>query len=169
MLVVHQYDHVYFRSIRKASASVYETDEHGKDLARSALVFQPQANSVNYFRRVFDRVGMYYFATDHEQHKRPSSSPFAVLVLPEIRFHYKFVHLNDFDWQVLITNVYDFIIWQFEQTVRFGMVQLRSNESLEDLASCHDRAVAGRHRQCLAVECIVPGAFYFANPGKLSS
>ncbi|CAF4238180.1 unnamed protein product, partial [Adineta steineri] len=88
----------------------------------------------------------------------------AIIVLPEIHFHYKFIRLGDFDFQAIITNINDFVIWQFEQIIRFGVIQLRSNETLQDLASCHDRAVSGRNRQCLAVECIMPGIFYFANP-----
>jgi hypothetical protein len=117
----------------------------------------------------FQETGIYYFSTDILNNKRIKSStspPLAIIVLPEIRFHYKLIRLSDFDSEAIITNINDFIIWQFEQIIRFNVIQLRSNESLEDLVSCHDRAASGRNRQCIAVECIMPGTFYFANPGR---
>lgn len=113
----------------------------------------------------FEHIGIYYFTTDVE---KTSASPLAVIVLPDIRFHYNLIRLSDFDSQALMTNINDFVIWQFEEIICFNLIQLRSNEKLEDLASCHDRAARGRNRQCLAVECIMPGIFYFANPGRRS-
>lgn len=113
----------------------------------------------------FEQVGIYYFTTDIQQEKK-TSSPLAVIVLPDIRFHYQLIRLSDFDSQALITNINDFVIWQFEEIIQCNLIQLRSNETLENLVSCHERAVRGRNRQCLAVECIMPGIFFFANPGK---
>ena len=115
----------------------------------------------------FEQIGIYYFTTDvnYEKEKK-TDPPLAVIVLPDIRFHYNLIRLSDFDSQALITNINDFVIWQFEEIICFNLIQLRSNETLEDLVSCHDRAARGRNRQCLAVECIMPGIFYFANPGR---
>ncbi|CAF4284439.1 unnamed protein product, partial [Adineta steineri] len=165
-IIVNRYDQVWFDSI---SANIYRTDEYGNQLDVDKAIFQPQLNSMNYFMQQFKQIGIYYFSTDikndnYREKFSPSSSPLAIIVLPEIHFHYKFIRLGDFDFQAIITNINDFVIWQFEQIIRFGVIQLRSNETLQDLASCHDRAVSGRNRQCLAVECIMPGIFYFANP-----
>ncbi|CAF4428119.1 unnamed protein product, partial [Rotaria magnacalcarata] len=75
-----------------------------------------------------------------DQEKKASKSPpLAIVVLPEIRFHYKLIRLSDFDPDAIITNINDFVVWQFEQIIRYGLIQLRSNETLEDLVSCHDR------------------------------
>ncbi|CAF0920401.1 unnamed protein product [Adineta ricciae] len=154
-LIIHQYDQVWFDSI---SSSIHQTDEYG---CSYQPVFQAQLNSVNHFMQQFRRTGIYYYSIDPNRKK---CSPLAIVVLPEIRFHYVYIHLRDFDSAAILTNVNDFVIWQFEQIIRFSLVQLRSNETLEDLASCHDRAIPGRNRQCLGVECIMPGVFYFANP-----
>ncbi|CAF3616975.1 unnamed protein product [Adineta steineri] len=165
-IIVNRNDQVWFDSI---SANFYRTDEYGNHLDVDKPIFQPQLNSMNYFMQQFKQIGIYYFSTDimnnnYREKFSSSSSPLAIIVLPEIHFHYKFIRLGDFDFQAIITNINDFVIWQFEQIIRFGVIQLRSNETLQDLASCHDRAVSGRNRQCLAVECIMPGIFYFANP-----
>jgi len=158
-----------FNSISTTLANIYRTDEYGNYFERNKPIFQPQLNSINYFIQQFQQTGIYYFSTDIniDKEKRFSiSPPLAIIVLPEIRFHNKLIRLSDFDSQAIITNINDFMIWQFEQIIRFNVIQLRSNETIEDLVSCHDRAVSGRNRQCLAVECIMPGTFYFANPGK---
>jgi hypothetical protein len=60
----------------------------------------------------------------------------------------------------------DFVFWEFEQTVSRNVIQIGADETLRDLISSHERAVSGRNRLCLAVECIVSGTFFFANPGK---
>jgi len=163
-IIVNRYDQVWFDSISTSLANIYRTDEYGNHLEENKPVFQPQLNSINYFMQQFQQTGIYYFSTDINSNN--GISPLAIIVLPEVRFHYKLIRLSDFDSRAIITNINDFIIWQFEQIIRFGVIQLRANETLQDLASCHDRAVPGRNRQCLAVECIIPGAFYFANPGR---
>jgi hypothetical protein len=145
--------------------NIYRTDEYGNYLDGNKPIFQSQLNSMNYFMQQFQRTGIYYFTTDIDKEKKSSSS-LAIIVLPEIRFHYKYIRLSDFDSQAMITNINDFVIWQFEQLIRFSIIQLRSKETLQDLVSCHERAIPGRNRQCLAVECIMPGIFYFANPGR---
>lgn len=168
-IIVNRYDQVWFDSMSTLLANIYRTDEYGNHLEDNKPIFQPQLNSVNYFMQQFRQTGIYYFSTDiksNNKKKLSTSPPLAIIVLPEIRFHYKLIRLSDFDSQAIITNINDFVIWQFEQIIRFGVIQLRSNETLQDLALCHDRAVSGRNRQCLAVECIIPGVFYFANPGK---
>ncbi|UJR13408.1 hypothetical protein I4U23_000423 [Adineta vaga] len=166
-LIINQNDQVWFESMSKIFANIYRTDEYGNHLELYKPIFQPQTNSINCFMQQFHRTGIYYFSTISDKldgNISMNSTPLAIIVVPEIRFHYKFIHYSNFDSQAIITNINDFIIWQFEQIIRFGLIQLRSNETLEDLRSCHDRAVSGRNRQCLAVECIMPGVFYFANP-----
>ena len=112
--------------------------------------------------KVFPDVGLFSFVT----WKSGSSSSLTIVVLPPIRFHWKLIRLSDFDAQAILTVVNDFIIWQFEQVIRFNMIQLRTNETLQDLVACHERAATSRNRQCIAVECIMPGIFFFANPGN---
>ncbi|CAF1293197.1 unnamed protein product [Rotaria sordida] len=166
-LVINRYDQVWFNSLSTTLTNIYRTDEYGNHLEENKPIFQPQLNSVNYFMQQFQQIGVYYFSMDisHDHSKKSRTlSPLAIIVLPEIRFHYKLIRLSDFDSQAIITNINDFIIWQFEQIIRFNVIQLRTNETLQDLVSCHDRAIPGRNRQCLAVECIMPGTFYFANP-----
>lgn len=169
-IIINRYDQVWFDSISTTLANIYRTDEYGNYFEGNKPIFQSQLNSINYFLQKFQQTGIYYFSTDINIDKNKQSSstspPLAIIVLPEIRFHYKLIRLSDFDSQAIITNINDFIIWQFEQIIRFNVIQLRSNETLQDLVSCHDRAVSGRNRQCLAVECIMPGTFYFANPGR---
>jgi hypothetical protein len=167
--MINRYDQVWFDSTSTTLANIYRTDEYGNHLEVNQPIFQPRLNSINYFMQPFQQTGIYYFSTDinRDNEKKTSiSPPLAIIVLPEIRFHYKLIRLSDFDSQAMITNINDFIIWQFEQLIRYNVIQLRSNETLQDLVSCHDRAIPGRNRQCLAVECIMPGVFYFANPGK---
>jgi hypothetical protein len=168
-IVINRNDQVWFNPISTTLANIYRTDEYGNYLEENKAIFQPQLNSMNYFMQKFRQTGIYYFSTDINSDKKKkisTSPPLAIIVAPEIRFHYKLIRLSDFDPQAIITNINDFIIWQFEQIIRFNVIQLRSNETLQDLVSCHDRAVPGRNRQCLAVECIMPGTFYFANPGR---
>ncbi|CAF4237631.1 unnamed protein product [Rotaria socialis] len=166
-LVINRNDQVWFNSRSKNLVNIHRTDEYGNYLDVNKPIFQPQLNSVNCFMQQFQQTGIYYFSTDAvlDQEKKASKSPpLAIVVLPEIRFHYKLIRSSDFDPDAIITNINDFVVWQFEQIIRYGLIQLRANETLEDLVSCHDRAVAGRNRQCLAVECIMLGTFFFANP-----
>ncbi|CAF1524841.1 unnamed protein product [Rotaria sp. Silwood1] len=166
-LVINRYDQVWFNSISTTLTNIYQTDEYGNHLEENKPVFQPQLNSMNCFMQQLRQTGIYYFSNDissDDEKKSFKAPPLAVIVLPEIRFHYKLIRLSDFDSQTIITTVNDFIIWEFEQIIRFNVIQLRSNETLQDLISCHDRAIPGRNRQCLAVECIMPGTFHFANP-----
>jgi hypothetical protein len=116
----------------------------------------------------FQQEGIYYFSTDFNQNDQQENStkPLAIIVVPNVRFHYRSVHKNDFDSLPILTNVNDFVIWQFDHIVSHNLVQLDSNEKLPDLIASHERAIAGRNRQCLAVECMIPGTFFFANPGK---
>lgn len=150
--------------------NIYRTDEYGNHLEDNKPVFQPQPNSVNYYVEKFRKTGIYYFTLDAVHYQgihSLKSIPLAVIVLPAIRFHYRLIRLSDFDSQAIITNINDFVIWEFEQIIRYNVIQLRSNETLDDLISCHDRAVAGRNRQCLALECSMHGTFFFANPGRI--
>ena len=91
-----------------------------------------------------------------------------VIVLPEIQFHYQLIDKEEFNDEPILTNVNDFVIWQFKQTISHNVIQLSSDETLEEIQSCHERAIKGRNRSCLAVECIKPGVFFFANPGKVN-
>jgi len=119
----------------------------------------------------FQQEGIYYFSTDiinndKNKNQQNSTKPLAIIVIPDIRFHYKIIRQNDFESYPILTNVNDFIIWQFEHVITHNVIQLNSLEKLQDIIGCHDRAVVGRNRQCLAVECILPGIFFFANPGN---
>jgi hypothetical protein len=119
----------------------------------------------------FQQIGIYYFTTninnkDSQKRQKSSPQPLAIIVIPDIRFHYKSIRHNDFDSQTIISNLNDFVFWEFEQTVSRNVIQIGADETLRDLISSHERAVSGRNRFCLAVECIVSGTFFFANPGK---
>ncbi len=123
----------------------------------------------------FSQLGIYYFSTDIKNHYKQkykqqfSTRPLAIIVLPEISFHYKLVGKGYFDSQMIITtNTNDFIIWEFEQIVSHDVIPLSSNETFKDIISSHDRAKVGKDRQCLAVncKCIPPGVSFFSNPGK---
>ncbi len=118
----------------------------------------------------FKQEGIYYFSTDiinqKDKNQENRELPLAIIVIPDIRFHYSSVHKNDFHSQPIITNINDFIIWQFDHVVSRNVVHIGSQDKLQDLIACHERAAVGRNRQCLAVECIIPGTFYFANPGN---
>jgi hypothetical protein len=122
----------------------------------------------------FSQLGIYYFSTDiknYDKQKRKQSStyPLAIIVLPEIRFHYKLVGKGCFDSQIVITtNKNDFIIWEFEQIISRNVIPLSLNETFNDLISSHDRAKIGKYRQCLGINCkrISPGVSFFSNPGK---
>ena len=135
-----------------------------------SILFRPQPESINYFMKEFQQEGVFYFTTDinnnTDKNQQKSIQPLAVIVLPDIRFHYKSIHKNDFDAEPILTNVNDFIIWQFDNIISRNVIQLTADSKLKDLIACHERAVVGRNRQCLAVECIIPGTFFFANPGK---
>lgn len=148
-LIIHQHDRVWFDSTSIESLSIVEKDS---STDRLPLV------------KAFPHLGLFSFVTSKSGSS--SSSSLTIVVLPPIRFHWKLIRLSDFDAQAIRTVVNDFIIWQFEQVIRFNMIQLRSNETLQDLIACHERASTSRNRQCIAVECIMPGIFYFANPGN---
>ena len=155
-------------------ASIKATDEHGHPLESEPVLFQPQANSINYYMKQFDQLGIYYFSTDinlKSKQKRSSAPPrpLAVIVLPKIKFHYKSIGQDQFDSEPIVTHVNDFVFWQFDRTVTCNVIQLGGKETLQDLASSHDRAFTGRNRQCLAVECVMPGTFFFVNPGRETS
>jgi len=167
-------DQVWFDSSSSKVANIYHTDEFGNELESDQPLFQPQQNSINYFMKEFTELGIYYFSTakyddknDQEKNKKPLTHPLAIIVLPEVRFYYKPISKDNFDHQSIITNVNDFVIWHSDELISHNLIQIRSDETLKDLIACHDRAVAGRNRQCLAVECIQSGTFFFANPGRI--
>jgi hypothetical protein len=168
-------DQVWFDSSSSKVATLYHTDEFGNELQSNQPIFQPQQNSINYFMKEFSQLGIYYFSTaksddknnDQEKNKKPTTHPLAIIVMPEVRFYYKPIGKNNFDHRSIITNVNDFVIWYSDEVISHNVIQIRSDETLKDLIACHDRAVAGRNRRCLAVECIQSGTFFFANPGRI--
>jgi hypothetical protein len=118
----------------------------------------------------FDQLGVYYFSLelnndDTGKTKRILKRPLAVIVLPEVVFHYQNINRNVFNTQPIITTVNDFVIWEFEHIISHNVVSIHPSDKLNDLISCHEEAIAGRNRQCLAAECMKLGTFYFANPG----
>jgi hypothetical protein len=122
----------------------------------------------------FSELGIYYFSTDiqNDDKRRPKQSatyPLTIIVLPEIRFHYKSISKGNFDSQIIITaNTNDFVIWEFEKLISHDVIKLRSNVTFQELISCHDNAIPGRNRRCLAFNCkrIPSGTSFFCNPGK---
>ncbi|CAF2859080.1 unnamed protein product, partial [Rotaria sp. Silwood2] len=169
MLIINRFDQVWFDSSSKTVANIYQTNELGNRLETEKILFQPQANSINYYMKEFQQLGIYYFSTDinntdKKKNIQNSTLPLTVVVLPEIRFHYKSISKDNFDSEPTRTNINDFVFWQFDQIISHKSIQINPDVTLEELISCHEHAVAGRNRQCLAVECIVQGTFYFANP-----
>lgn len=168
-LVIYRNDQVWFDSSSDNIPRIYQTDPFGNYSATDDIQFEPQLNSVNYFMKEFPQEGVFYFTTDINENltkkqRTPPIEPLRVVVLPDIRFHYREIHKNDFNSQPFVTNIGDFIFWQFERPVSRNLIQLNAGSTLKELISCHDRAVVGRNRQCLAVECSLPGTYFFANP-----
>jgi hypothetical protein len=115
----------------------------------------------------FHQQGIFYFSTDINNDKQDNTTkPLAIIVVPNVCFHYQLVQKNRFDSAPILTNLNDFVIWQFDHLVSHNLIQLDSNEKLQDLIGSHQRAIPGRNRQCLALECITTGTFFFANPGN---
>ena len=115
----------------------------------------------------FQHEGIFYFSTDLNNDKQDTSGkPLAIIVVPDIRFHCQSVHKDEFDAAPIITNINDFVIWKFEHLVAHNLVQLDPDEKIHDLIASHERAKAGRNRQCLGLECITPGTYFFSNPGE---
>lgn len=116
----------------------------------------------------FTEEGIYYFSTDPNQNKKnqETTQPLAIIVIPDVKFHYRETRKNDFHSIPIIANINDFVIWQFEHVVTHNVIQISAQETIQNIIASHERAVAGRKRQCLAVECIMPGTFFFSNPGK---
>ena len=133
-------------------------------------VLRRQQNGIKCFMKKFSQLGIYYFSIDikrHDRGRREQSSTFrlAIIVLPEIRFHYKTLGKGVFDSQT-IANTNDFIIWEFEKTICHDVTNSLTSDAFQDLVTCHDRATVGKNRRCLAVEGFSPGAFFYSNPGK---
>lgn len=168
-ICVHRHDRISFRSSASRCANLCRTNEFGQlvDPEEVSLRCHPTLFNED-FHREFAETGVFYFAVDVDLEKKSIVRGYAlaVIVLPEIRFHWKLIRLSDFDSQAIRTNLNDFILWQFEQVIRAEMIPLRPNETLDELIACHDRGATGRNRQCIAVECIVNGTFFLANPGS---
>ncbi len=171
-MIINRYDQVWFDSSSTTIANIHQTDEFGNRLESEKLLFQPQENSINYFMKEFQQEGIYYYSTDinhnNEKDKKQKklNQPLAIIVIPEIRFHYKTIRRDEFDSYPIITNVNDFVIWEFEHVISHNVIQLALNAKIPEIISSHERAIPGRNRQCLAVECLMPGTFYFTNPGN---
>jgi hypothetical protein len=172
---INRLDQVVF-SLSSGSryAIIYQTDEYGNRIG-SEILSQCQQSSVrNYCMKEFSKIGIYYFSTniinsDKRKTKRSSTYPLAIIVLPEICFHYKSIGNGNFDSNTIITtNMNDFIIWIFGKIISHDVVRLNSNDKFHDLLSSHSRAVVGKNRQCVAINCkSVPlGVSFFCNPGK---
>ena len=158
---------MWFDSASASVGSIHRTDEFGNRIESERILFQPQENSVNYFMKDFQHEGVFYYSTDLNNDKQDTTGkPLAVIVLPDVRFHYQAVHKDEFDSEPILTNINDFVIWQFDHTIAHNLIQLDPDEKLQDLIRSHDRAEAGRNRQCLGLECHLPGTFFFSNPGK---
>lgn len=122
----------------------------------------------------FSQSGIYYFSMHIENHhkkktKKSSTSQLAVIVLPKIQSHIKYIRENHFDSEVIIiTNTDDFVIWQFEQIISRNVVPFKSDATLEDILLCHKKAERVKNRRCLAVSCknLLRGTYFFCNPGK---
>lgn len=122
----------------------------------------------------FRNEGIFYFSTDMDDddngknRRKNAVEPLAIIVVPSTRFHYRSIHKNDFDSSPIVTNINDFVIWQFDHFITHNVIQLNNHERLPDVIASHERAIAGRNRQCLAVECILAGTFFFTNPGRMN-
>ena len=163
-MIINRNDQVWFEPSSSAKVeTIYQTDEFGKELVVGQPVFRPQEKSVNFFMKSFPQTGIFYFSTANDE--KDETHPVAIIVLPDVRFHYRTVGKNAFDNKPIITDINDFIIWKFEETISHNVGYIQSNDRLQDLIACHDRAVPGRYRQCLGIECIQSGTFFFANPG----
>lgn len=167
-MVIYRNDQVWFDSSSDNIARIYQTDQFGTPL-NNEFLFEPQENSINYFMKEFYQEGVFYFTTDIDsdpkKKEQNQTEPLRIVVLPDIRFHYASIHKNDFNHHPLMTNVGDFVIWQFDHVVSRNVIQIAAESELQDLVSCHERAMTGRNRQWLAVECGMPGTYFFANPG----
>ncbi|UJR33950.1 hypothetical protein I4U23_021368 [Adineta vaga] len=165
-LIINRNDQVWFEpSLSVKVETIYETNQFGDELVPDRPIFRPQEKSVNFFMKSFPDMGIYYFSMDKtDKDSDEKTHPLAIIVLSDVRFHYKTVGNDHFDNQAIITNVNDFIIWEFEQIISHNVAYVQPNDTLQDLISCHERAVQGRNRQCLAVECTQSGTFFFANP-----
>ncbi|CAF1275038.1 unnamed protein product [Rotaria magnacalcarata] len=168
-LIINRFDQVWFDSSSANIAAIYRTDEHGNPYESEKPLFQPQPNSINYYMQEFQTLGVYYFSTDinsnnKKKQEQTPTQPLAIVVIPEIRFHYTSIGKDNFNSDPIITNINDFVIWEFNEIISHRSAQLRSNGTYEELIGSHERAIPGRHRQCLAVECTIPGTFFFTNP-----
>ncbi|CAF1154189.1 unnamed protein product [Adineta ricciae] len=160
-------------SLTTIASTIFQTNEHGRRTEHGSILFQPQRNSINYFVKHFNDLGVFYFSTNVKNHLRKTikqtiTQPLAVIVIPEIRFHEKRIETKKaFDSKLIVTtNSKDFVIWRFDQPISHNVVQLHQDEKFDDLLACHTRAVVGRKRQCVGFYCekLSIGAFFFANP-----
>lgn len=123
----------------------------------------------------FPHEGIFYFSTDaddnddNDKRRKDPVEPLAVIVVPATRFHYRSINKGDFDSAPIVTNINDFVLWQFEHSISRNVVQLNNNERLSGVIASHERAAAGKNRRCLAVECVIAGTFFFTNPGRMKS
>ncbi|CAF1639475.1 unnamed protein product, partial [Didymodactylos carnosus] len=154
---------------------LYQIDKYG-NISENSFNFKSNKNDSQYLMKQFDRIGVYYFTNinndqyDDKQEKttielKTLVNPvLTIIVLPEIKFHYKLIQKHDFDLQPIVTKLHDFVIWEFSEPIQHNVIQLIDTENINDLISSHNRAVKGQNRQCLAMECVATGTYYFANP-----
>lgn len=167
---IHRLDRVWFRSSPITEVRIEQTNECGTRLKLMETSFCPQPNTIHRFIDKFSQLGIYYFSINikhHDEGKREQSSTFrlAIIVLPEILFHFKTLDKDAWEFRTIV-NTNDFIIWEFERTICHDITNSCASDTFQDLVTCHDRATVGKNRRCLAVEGSSPGAFFYSNPGK---
>lgn len=108
---------------------IRQTDQYGNQLEHSKVLLQREQNSMAYYLTQFSQTGVHYFSMDnnrcHEQEtKQSSADQLAIIVLPEIRFHYKRIRQGVFDSEVIITTIRDdFVIWEFDQAISRDVIR----------------------------------------------
>ncbi|CAF0736434.1 unnamed protein product [Didymodactylos carnosus] len=168
---INRLDHFWFEWDIATLKQLHQTDEYGNKL-NNGFSLKPIENGSRCLMKQFEKIGVYYFSNiddDYDKTKQTTTSgkshpPLAIIVLPEIKFHYKTIQQHLFDPQPMVTKLNDFVIWEFLEPIQHNVIQLMQTENIQDLASCHDRAERGQSRQCLAMECVDTGIYYFANP-----
>lgn len=169
-IFIYQNDQIEFESSIQCE-NLCRTNEFGQSIDSNEILIRSRKDFSENFILTFRHSGIFYYSFNVDLHRREreEKTPICVVVLPEIRFHWKSIRSNDFDFDPIRTNLNDFIFWQFEQVIRSNMIPLRQNETLDDLISCHNRVSFSRNRQIIGLECIRTGTFFFANPGRLST
>jgi hypothetical protein len=157
-------------SSTKTSVAIYETNEFGQIPDPFKVSFEPQTNSVNYFCKVFQKLGIFYFRADctfyNNTQPLPQNRILAVVVIPKIKVHIENDPGVQFKRHPILAHNNDLVVWKFPQPIKEDLFLLNMESVISSIKAQHEKGHETRERYYFGHAFSKSGCFALINACK---